>query len=182
MAVNRYRARRSQKGILKLTANGHYDFKSKRLKYVGSARGLQDAANAEFVIKTVESYLSKLTNDLAQQKRELNSALEELSAKINITISKKQIEMESIVDDSLNELEIKTVKFVKNEDEKIKRYVNDSVAKAVQQISEVGSTVRWMQNELYSLHENKTQSALEGLNKRVDVISRTLEQSIVRNE
>lgn len=131
MGVKRYRARRSQKGILKLTANGHYDFKFKRLKYVGLAKGLQDAANVEFVLKTVNRYSSKMSKDLLRQKEEqckyTDNALLKHMIKFEETMAEKQGKIENSIADSINKFEIKTAQHVLNENNKIRRYVDDSM-------------------------------------------------------
>lgn len=184
MGVKRYRARRSQKGILKFTANGHYDFKFKRLKYVGLAKGLQDAANVDFVFKTVNRLSTKLNKDLLLQREELlkytNDALHEQFTKIKTAIAVQQNEMQSFLEDYVKKFEIKTAQHVSNENKKIKKYVDNTSGRVENKIQELTQRVHWLEHDLYPTHENKTTSALSELKqilrKDMDDISKRIEE------
>lgn len=186
MGVKRYRARRSQKGILKLTANGHYDFKFKRLKYVGLAKGLQDAANVEFVLKTVNRYSSKMSKDLLRQKEEqckyTDNALLKHMIKFEETMAEKQGKIENFIADSINKFEIKTAQHVLNENNKIRRYVDDSMEQIKKKIKELTISVHWLEHDLYPTHENKTTSTLQELRIRIDDISKTVAEKVFKNK
>lgn len=218
MGAKRYRARRSQKGILKLTANGHYDFKFKRLKYVGTPKGLQDVANADFVYKTVNQLSEKLNNNITQNNEELskyvdttfhshfttfntqlieeldekfvkwknelskyvNDSLGNHATKLNKTVNEKFDEIKSFVDNTMKHFEITVAQYVQNEDNKIKDYVNKFKGHIEKNIDEINGSVRWIQNELYPSHENKTTSALHNLeyalHSRLDNISKSVDE------
>lgn len=184
MGVRRYRARRSLKGTLKLTANGHYDYKFKRLKYIGTAKGLHDAANVEFVFNAINKVSSKLNRHLLQQKQELHTyadnALNEYAMKMNKEMSEKRGEMKRFTENYIKQFEIRTSQYVLSEDNKIKIYVDQCIGHIETKIQNLNKHVWRLEHELYPLHQNKTTSALaelkHELHKVMDDIRKSVEE------
>lgn len=174
MGVKRYRARRSQKGFLKMTSNGHYDFKFKRLKYVGLAKGLQDAANAEFVYKTLNRFSEKLNNEFIKEKKQLSKHLEtidtELTKKLD-DLKKKFLqwkdELNHYVSDSLGDHITKINKRIGEEIKEMKKIVEVTMNHF-----EI-RTAEYVQNE-----DNKVKNYVDNSKKYMEKKIKELNESV----